>query len=261
MVDQHLHCNFSPDSKADLFDYLKLMEEAGNEYLNLTDHFDYLENLKDLIPFDYMTSMRKQHAFIKSLKEPVYSGIEVGYNKEHEEKVKNFLSEFDHSIILLSIHDNDENRIQYCIASSYDTPTDDVVKLYFKQMLEAVNSSIDFDVLTHIGYVFRYTKGEVEPLNYLEEVKKVLEALVKKDRALEINTGCLSRGTYDAHTFYAEVLKIYKELGGYKLSLGSDAHSLKDYCRLFEDAKKLLRDNGFNEVTIIKNRVHTQVAI
>lgn len=261
MIDQHLHSNFSPDSIVEIKDYIKRVKKLGHEYLNVTDHFDYLDNLRKYDGYDYMQKMRDQYNYIKNLDDEVYPGIEVGYNKSLQDIIEKFLGELDHSIILLSIHDNDDSEIRYCFATSYKIPTHDVVKIYFNQMYEAVTSGIDYDVLSHMGYIFRYTEGEVNPMDYMEDVKKILQVVVENNKALEINTGCFRRGAYDANQFYSNVLKIYQSLGGFKISLGSDAHALDDYCSLFEETKSFLKSNGIKEITYIKNREHQQVSI
>ncbi len=261
MIDQHVHSYFSPDSSVKIEDYIELMNVYENEYLNLTDHLDCLDKLKKNDMYDYIEKMKNQYNYIKELNEEVYPGIEVGFNSTTLCQIKEFLNEYDYSLILLSIHDNDFEMIRYCFATSYDISTSQVTKLYFKQMYEAVTSGIDYDVLSHIGYIFRYTNNEVNPNDYLKDIKEILKVIVSENKVLEINTGCFRRGAYDAKTFYSNVLKIYKKLGGYKVSLGSDAHSLDDYCSMFNLAKNLLIENSFSEVTLIKNREHRQLNI
>lgn len=261
MIDQHLHSSFSPDSNVSIEDYYIMMEDYGNEYLNITDHLDCLDKLKKNDMYDYIINMDNQYKYIKSLGKNIYPGIEVGYNKSTLTKTTEFLSERDFSIILLSIHDNDDREVRYCFATTYKKSVDEIVKMYFDQMYEAVNSGIDYDVLSHIGYIFRYTSGQVNPLDYMVEVEKVLKVIIDQDKAMEINTGCFRRGAYDAPTFYTEVLKLYKSLGGYKISLGSDAHSLVDYCNLFDEVQAFIKSNGFDELTLVKERVHRQVKI
>lgn len=261
MIDQHLHSNFSPDSQVDIKDYIEMMKHLGNDYLNVTDHFDYLDKLKKYDGYDYIENIRAQFKYISELEDEVYAGVEVGYNKTLQTTIESLLAELNFSIVLLSIHDNDDLEVRYCRALDYNISPNEVAKIYFSQMYEAVTSGVDFDILTHIGYIFRYCRGQIDYMEFMDDIKKVLEELVKTERILEINTGCFRVGTYDANDFYSKVLKIYTELGGYKVSLGSDAHSVADYCYQFEEAKEFLKSNGINEVTLVKNRKHTQVKI
>ncbi len=261
MIDQHVHSQFSPDSNVSVEDYYIMMENYGNEYLNITDHLDLFIKLKKNDNYDYKSQMEKQYNYITSLGKNIYPGIEVGYCNTTLDMTSKFLEQFDYSIILLSIHDHDEKEIRYCFATTYKQSVDEVVNLYFDQMYEAVCSGIDYDVLSHIGYVFRYTKNKVNPLDYMDKIERVLEVIIKNDKAMEINTGCFRRGSYDAKSFYSEVLQMYKSLGGYKISLGSDSHTLIDYCALFDKVQSFIVENGFDELTLIKNRVHKQVKI
>ncbi len=261
MVDQHIHSTFSPDSNVEIEEYIRAMRLHGNEYITLTDHFDYLLNLRKYDSYNYEKNMEVQYHYVNFLDEQVYSGIEVGYNTNVHSRIESFLNAHDFSLILLSIHDNDLLEIRYCQPTKTDLTIHEVVVTYFEQMFEAISSGVDFDVLSHIGYIFRYTNNQVNPLDYLDYVRKVLIKLIEIDKALELNSGCFRRKTYDAEGFYSEVLKLYASLGGKKVSLGSDAHQASDYCALFDKLIYILKTHGFNYATVIKNRQHSFVSL
>ncbi|MFV0499000.1 MAG: histidinol-phosphatase HisJ family protein [Bacilli bacterium] len=261
MIDQHVHSRFSPDSKVEIEEYIKKAKENGSEYLNITDHFECLDKLKKFDNFDYQKNMIMQYEYIKNRSENIYSGIEIGYNQGAKKNISNFLSRYDFSLILLSVHDNDEEEVRYFKPVTYDRSIDEIVKLYFEQMYDAVTSGIDYDILSHVGFIFRYCKGQVNPLNYIGELERIFKIIIKESKILEINGGCFRRGTYDVYNFYREVLKLYKSLGGQKICLGSDSHKLDDYCGNFEDLIKFIKSNGFDELTLVKMRKHTQIKI
>lgn len=262
MIDQHMHCIFSRGSDVLVNQYLTLaINEYNNEYINLTDHFDVYKNLPISDSIDFFENFDAMELSVKESNGKVMMGIEVGYNATCEEEISKFLNNYDFSIILLSIHDNDLKSYQYSMIKDCNLSEEEVINDYFSQMKEGVASSIEFDVLSHVGYIFRYLPTTVDPLKYIFMMEEVLKILITKDKALEINTSCLFDFNYDGETFYSNVLQLYKELGGYKISLGSDAHSLNKYCNHFEKAIKFIKDNNFNELTIIKKRIHTQVTI
>lgn len=262
MIDQHMHSKFSPDSKVSVEQYLqKAQHEFKNEYINLTDHCDITKNLVTNRTVDFKSNFDAMELAAKKYIGEVMMGIEVGYNVNCEREITEFISSYDFSIVLLSIHDNDLKSYPYSQVSRYDMSEEEIMNDYFSQMKAGVSSNIDFDVLSHVGYVFRYLPTSIDPLNYLSSIEEVLMVLIEKDKALEINTSCVYDYKYDGERFYSEVLKLYKSLGGYKISLGSDSHALNTYCNHFDEAILFIKEHGFDELTIIKNRIHKQVSI
>ena len=58
----------------------------------------------------------------------------------------------------------------------------------------------------------------------------------------------------DSITVDGKTLKIYKELGGEILTTGSDAHSAGRVGYRFDDLNELIRDAGFEYITVFENR-------
>lgn len=262
MIDQHMHSVFSPDSKVSVEQYLQVAKEKfNNEYINLTDHCDITKNLGRSSISEIKSNFDKMQASASKYNGIVKMGIEVGYNVNCEEEITAFLNSYDFSIILLSIHTNDLKVYPYSQSYRFDITTEEVLNDYFSQMKVGVSSNIDFDVLAHVGFVFRYLPTTINTLEYMDKIRNILEILIEKDKVLEINTSCVYNYKYDGLTFYTEVLKIYKELGGYKISLGSDAHALNCYCEHFEKTIELIKSIGFDELTIVKDRNHKQIKI
>jgi len=51
-----------------------------------------------------------------------------------------------------------------------------------------------------------------------------------------------------------DIMKAYKRFGGKIVTFGSDAHYVKDYYAGFNEAMSLLRDAGFDEITVFEHR-------
>ena len=50
------------------------------------------------------------------------------------------------------------------------------------------------------------------------------------------------------------MIGLYLGMGGNRISLDSDTHSIKKYCYHFDDAIALLRESGVTELTLFKDR-------
>ena len=62
---------------------------------------------------------------------------------------------------------------------------------------------------------------------YADRIDLILEALIETGTALEVNTGGLWNGPGETYPGL-EVVARYRELGGERLSVGSDAHRAAD---------------------------------
>lgn len=261
MIDQHVHTKYSPDSNAIIDDYLLELKRYKNEVFTFTDHFDYLKNLNSLSISEFETKFNKIFKHINNnYNSQIKVGIEIGYNNNTIEEVNEFINKFDFSIILLSIHDNDELELPYYLASESQFTNREIVMMYIKQLEDAINNFDNFDVLTHIGYIFRFLHN-IDPLEYVSYFDNVLELLIKKNKALEFNTGCIRYGTKNIHKFYLEIFTKYNIMGGKYISVGSDAHDVKSYCYGFELVYNTLKRAGFSQITQIVDREFIQIDI
>ena len=80
-----------------------------------------------------------------------------------------------------------------------------------------------------------------------------MKCAIQRGIGLELNTAGWRKEAgqqYPSH----EVLRLYKELGGRIITLGSDAHKGQDVGADFERAKELLLACGFNSCCYFVNR-------
>ena len=83
--------------------------------------------------------------------------------------------------------------------------------------------------------------------------------IIKKGIALEVNTSA-----YEVLNDFmpsAEILKKYYAMGGYLITLGSDAHIAKDAAMHFDKAIQILKTIGFSHIFYYKNRKPMQITI
>jgi histidinol phosphatase-like PHP family hydrolase len=83
-------------------------------------------------------------------------------------------------------------------------------------------------------------------------VYSVYQKRLKESNALDFDDIIM----LTTHLFedYPEILEKYRELGGYLITLGSDAHILSEAAANFEKAVSLLKKLGFKDVYYYKNR-------
>ena len=85
-----------------------------------------------------------------------------------------------------------------------------------------------------------------------------MKELIKKDKAMEINTKVQSVLPME-HTEY--LLKLYKSLGGIHITLSSDAHELRRFCDGFDKYIPVIKKCGFDHLTYIVKRKKYQIEL
>ena len=82
--------------------------------------------------------------------------------------------------------------------------------------------------------------------DYGDVFEAILKTIIEHGKGIEINTGSLYKNMTYAHP-HPEILKLYKELGGEIITIGSDAHVPKYIGYDFETyARDILTATGFH---------------
>ena len=246
--DQHVHSMYSADSNEQLKNYLEKASIEGCKYFLTTEHFDL-----DLVEFhdNWIGEYDKVQEELKSLKKDypnieMLLGIEAGYKEDRTREILEKLNSKDFDVINLSIHDG-PNIDFYWYKYFREFGEEKTMKLYFDIMIKATSSFTKYNVLSHIDYGFKtiYCNNNKKQISEYEPyIIEVFKNLIKNNKALEINTKVQEAINDDNHTLY--LLKLYKSLGGEKLTLSSDAHSCDRYKSSFEHYMKLIKECGFD---------------
>ena len=110
------------------------------------------------------------------------------------------------------------------------------------------------DVITHVTYVIRYIQaagGDLELKPYYGKYEILFKKMVANNKALEINTSNLRRG-FGTTMPSEDLIKMYAEMGGKLITVGSDAHRAHEIGANIDQGYKLAEKYGLTPVTEIK---------
>ena len=255
IYDQHVHSHYSFDSEQTIKEYLDKAVRLGLDYFVLTDHFDlnYLDKGKD-ISFDIdaeqeeLDTLQKQYSNIKILK-----GIEIGYKPSEVDRINSTIKKYGFDLINFSLHESD--GIDYYFKEEFlKRGIRDTLNLYFQRELEAIENFHNYDVFCHLDYGFKtaYLADNSSSIkDYEDIITKIMKALIKDDKTLEINIKVQSVLPIE-HTQY--LLRLYKKLGGKYLTLSTDAHDVSKFYEGYDKYLKLIKDEGFAHLSYFINR-------
>mgnify|MGYP000518937875 CR=1 FL=1 len=243
LSDTHVHTHYSPDADQDatFSAYIKQAKKLGLKQIVFTDHVDFDAAhplFKDTINFDEYTK-----DFIESTKDEtdidVQLGVEIGYQRHVKVDIIEFLKKYPFQHVIMSIH-YIEKKDLYTKEYFLNKTKEEAFSIYFEKVLEAIKTIDDFTVIGHLDYIPRYSDfGDYDYQVYKDVIDEILLELIKKNKGIEINT---SGYNYEKRQYpKKEVIERFIELGGRKMTLGSDAHKVSDLKRYYEQLKQTLK--------------------
>ncbi len=251
--DSHVHSSYSPDSETlltDIFEHCKNKTMIG---VSVTDHLDvgypnFYEQLENVEASVKQTKSLKEKYEGKLI---LSSGVELGQPLNNKEQKELAISKLNPDYLLLSIHDAGIMGDVYFI-NYKEADINKLMNFYFDDMLNCVLQE-DFDSLAHITYPLRYILP-IRPVNiwdFKDIIDEIFLNLIKRDRALEVNARSFDQ---DLSMPDIELFRRYKQLGGEKLTIGSDGHTLGAIGKNFGKISEILKDIGFNSYCYFLNR-------
>ena len=255
MFDQHVHSSYSFDSNENLENYINV---SNNSDIITTEYLDFenpIINYKDS-SIDYLKYVGQIKNLNKKYSNKFFLGIEIGYTPNSEKRIEDFLKDKNFNLKLLSIHQN--GNYDYMCVNKKLISLEVLIQEYFEQMIQALESSIEFNVLAHFEYGLRMIDISVTDFDNLASVflNKIIELIVKKEIAFEVNTKSMYK--YKKENLYNYMIEKYIKKGGRFFTLGSDAHNIKEYAYKFDEAKNFLLSKNIKEIILFKDKIIMQ---
>ncbi len=257
--DCHMHTEFSSDSDSHMEDMVLKAISLGLKTITFTEHMD-LEFPADYdMPFVFDEDCYEESISLLRLKYKdkiqILKGIEIGLKPHLSEKYNTLLSLHSYDFVIGSTHLVDDIDPYY---NTYWVGYEEKIQIirYFEYVLKNIISIDNYDSLGHLDYILRYSPSKDAFLYYKEYkdiVEQILKHIINKEKALEINTSGYKSGLMQPNPSY-DIIKLYKELNGRLITIGSDAHSPEHIAYAYKKLYGLLSDVGIHEYYIYKNR-------
>lgn len=261
--DLHSHSNCSPDGSNSIEEMCQKAMDIGLHYYAVTDHcechdFDGAKSgysYRKWSPESYQRLCENAERLHNKLR--LLKGIELGQPMQNMEAAEEILTGRNYDFILGSVHNIKDFEDFYYLKYD-DMPdgyVDELLSKYFGEVLEMAQWG-KINSLAHLTYPLRYIKsgGEIVDIDlepHESEIREIYEVIIKKDIAIEIN--CARIGMENGK-FSPELplVKIYKDMGGKLITLGSDAHQAADIGRGIDEAQDMIKQAGFSEFAIFE---------
>ncbi|MCL1809398.1 MAG: histidinol-phosphatase HisJ family protein [Clostridiales bacterium] len=256
MHDYHIHTNFSEDCATPMAEMIDFAMKLGIEEIAVTDHYDPDYPDPDY-PFalDAANYTRKLSAAAESYRGriKIAKGIEIGIQSgDTLAKCEEAANGFPYDFVLGSFH----AALGQALDSQYFTNRSPKEGLYdfYVCMAGCLSEYRNFDVVGHFNVVDRYVDPVPDYSPYMEIIESILKSLVENGKGLEFNTSSGRYGMGQRTMPSAEILKLYKSLGGEVITIGSDAHRAADVGYKYHDAVETLKSFGFRYISTFEGR-------
>ncbi|MBQ9745518.1 MAG: histidinol-phosphatase HisJ family protein [Clostridia bacterium] len=272
IADMHSHTANSHDAVADPDELCRNNIARGVHACAFTDHSDgHFYKVTNIdIPALIGGSVRDALAMREKYagKLTVYTGVELGESIWHAEIEKELLSRYDFDAVLGSVHTvrhpkDSRPFAQIDFSTWSDEEVDEFLTMYFADLLETV-TTVNCDIMTHLTVPFRYIIGKadkkVDISRYMPTIKKILRFIIDHGIAFEINTSGIG-SAYSVLLPDEQFIKLYRDMGGYLVTLASDAHSAEKAANAFSETVALLKKLGFKHIYRIEKRIPVQCTI
>ena len=234
LADMHIHSIYSYDGQMRIESVIKRGLELGLKYLAFTEHIELDQiTLKQVVNrykcyCEELEILQEKYPNIKLIK-----GMEVSNPERHIDELQT-LNNLDLDYILGSNH---------LLPKEYSKKE---VLLYYKRILQMVKNG-GIDAVAHLDYIRRKIDEVILPIGIIEEI---FDTIISNDMALEINSSA-SRRINEFSFPNDEKLKLYQQMGGSKVTIGSDAHRLNE---VFDNIENVSQKYDFNKGIYLKRK-------
>lgn len=261
-ADMHTHSESSHDSVCLIEDMCLAQIEKGTNVMAVTDHADIF-SYKD---YDIYTPIKEAYETVQKLNEKyndkmlLLSGVEISegfWFPEYSAKMKELCN---YDVIIGSVHcvKYKDLTIPYSkidFSKFLENEVYEYLDAYFDDVLTILNVE-EFDILAHLTCPLRYISGkyqiDIDLEHFKEKINKILDIIIEKEIALEVNTSGYSISNDFMPT--KEIIKKYYDMGGKLITIGSDAHVTQNASVNFEKAIEFIKETGFENLYYYKDR-------
>ncbi len=263
MYNSHVHTEYSHDCRVPMQEMCIAAIKEGFSGICITDHCNADFCISDNAYRSILASANEARTLNAEYKDSlmVNVGVEMSDILRKPDYTARLIKAIRPDSVIASVHNVIiDNMPQHISRMDFSKMTDEeaykIIKMYFNDLLR-VSAAADFDILAHLTLPLRYTNGVYGKKLLLDafypSIEKILLMLIKREKALEINTSDVK---YQLCDFMPckDIVKKYFELGGRLVTIGTDAHKPDNISVGFDEAKAMLRTIGFDSYCFYKNR-------
>jgi histidinol-phosphatase (PHP family) len=190
----------------------------------------------------------------------IRAGIEIGEPHRFPHEVGLILDKYDWDYVIGSLHWIGDDLV--FDPDYYSQPETEAYGRYLAELQQMVKDG-SFDILGHLDIVKRYGHdyyGPFDPSPFEAQFRALFQECIRRRITIEVNTSTLRRPLREICP-HPQLLRWYRQEGGYQVCLGSDAHSEKEIGFGFDQAVRSLKQVDIQAVVAFRLRKRTYMRL
>lgn len=253
-TDYHMHTTFSPDAHASMEAMCRQAIQLGMTEIAITEHIEWHPRGRWLFPkieayFQEIERCREQFASDNLV---IFSGIEMGNPHHYPVEASALLTVYPFDFKIGSIHWLNNSDI-HDVRTLAHRDVDEVLTEYFAEMASMAEQA-NIDMVAHFDRIFWPAvrlHGQIDLLPLEPLIRQTLRVMIRNGIALELNTHFVAHDPSWNDAIIA-VLTWYREEGGGRVLVNSDAHRINEIGRYRDVAAHLLASSGYGSAARLK---------
>lgn len=268
LADYHVHTEFSDDSVYCMEDVVLDAIQMGMNEICFTDHVDYgiKRDYDDPLGIEYRRGgpgepeqMEMANVDYKMYERTIHKlryyyedrisikmGLEFGMQTHTFPQYEALFAKYPFDFIILSVHQVEDKEF-WTQEFQRGRTQQEYNERYYEEILALVKQYHHYSVLGHLDLISRYDKAGYYPFEKIRPiVTEILKTVIADGKGIEVNTSSYRYGLSDL-TPSRNILRLYRELGGTILTIGSDGHKKEHLGFYIQEAKQELLKLGFSK--------------
>lgn len=264
LADYHIHCRYSDDSEEEPEKIVESAVSKNFDEICFTDHVDYgikidhdvynkmndseKEKYKNLLNVDYPEYFREIGELREKSKDKITirQGLEFGMQTHTIDDFQKVFDKYNLDFVILSCHQVDNKEFWNNAFQQGKTP-DEYNYKYYEEIYKVIQKYSDYSILGHLDHIQRYNETIYPFEKSREIITEILKKVIKDGKGIEVNTSSFRYGLKDL-TPERNILKLYYELGGKIITIGSDAHKAENVGDHIPYIQSELKKTGFTHI-------------
>lgn len=224
LADYHMHTSFSDDSEYPMEEEIKKAISLGIDEICFTEHTDYgIPRYQICDDVAYRQEFERCKA-IYGERIRMKFGMEFGMQTHSIPKFREMFRRNIFDFVILSCHQVDNKEFWTQEYQRGKTQLE-YNRGYYEEIYAVMQQYKDYSVLGHLDAIKRYDRCGILPLQDVKDlVTDILKLAIKDGKGIEVNTSSFRYGLDDL-TPSREIIRLYRELGGEIITVGSDSHA------------------------------------
>ena len=268
-ADYHVHTSYSDDSEYPMEEVVRDAVSLGLEEICFTDHVDYgvkraWDDPRGIL-YRRGRSGEPEHMALANVDYPRYAseiaalkdkykdqitikmGLEFGMQVYTIPQYEKLFSAWPFDFVILSVHQIENKEFWTQDFQSGHTQAEYNLR-YYEEILALVQQYHNYSILGHLDLISRYDKEGSFPFEKIRSIiEKILITVITDGKGIEVNTSSHRYGLSDL-TPSIDILRLYRDLGGKIITVGSDSHRKEHLGAYIAETLNILKTIGYKEV-------------